>query len=223
MAPDVQEGILNAAAGVFAEEGYHHASISDICRKANISNGALYKYFKNKEALFFAVLDRSVQLVEIQVYRKYFKEVNNLYGSLRFFLQGLAQHAEEFRDYVAIYCDLGSSSMNRFAAVSSEKYRNATSIYTVRVVEAAKKQGEIDARIHTEVAAYLIDSYITLFAYAIVSEYQNRRFDSFFAHGGKSLNVEQQIDIIIDSLRQTLNKSDLRQIKGANDRSFSSA
>ncbi|RLB79785.1 MAG: TetR/AcrR family transcriptional regulator, partial [Deltaproteobacteria bacterium] len=43
-----QIAILDAAAAVFASKGYYQANVGEICRRAGISNGALYKYFKNK-------------------------------------------------------------------------------------------------------------------------------------------------------------------------------
>ena len=57
-----QNAILNAAARVFATKGYYRANVADICKRARISNGALYKYFKNKEAVYVSVLDRVVEL-----------------------------------------------------------------------------------------------------------------------------------------------------------------
>ncbi|MFD1020193.1 TetR/AcrR family transcriptional regulator [Thalassobacillus hwangdonensis] len=41
--------ILNAAKSVFAEMGYHKASVSKIAKKAGIGDGTVYLYFSNKE------------------------------------------------------------------------------------------------------------------------------------------------------------------------------
>ena len=43
--------ILEAALHVFAEEGYHSASISKVSKYAKISKGLLYNYFESKEEL----------------------------------------------------------------------------------------------------------------------------------------------------------------------------
>ncbi len=53
-----RERILEAAELVFAEKGYHDAIVDDIGRATDISKGGLYFHFPNKEALFFAVMDR---------------------------------------------------------------------------------------------------------------------------------------------------------------------
>jgi TetR/AcrR family transcriptional regulator len=204
LAPDVQQKIFDAAANVFAEEGYHYASISNICRQANISNGALYKYFKNKETLFLAVVDYSVKLVETDLYQKYILNAQSMMQSVRNLLLGMVLFTEAHLDYISIYCDLGSSSMNRFAAVTAEKYRRVSSVYTIKMVEESKKRHEIGSHIREDVAAYLIDSNITLFAYSLVSEYHTNRFNSFFSANETALTRERQIEIIIQSLRQVL-------------------
>ncbi|MGP4078617.1 TetR/AcrR family transcriptional regulator [Pseudalkalibacillus sp. R45] len=41
--------ILDAAKSVFAEMGYHKASVSRIAKKAGIGDGTVYLYFSNKE------------------------------------------------------------------------------------------------------------------------------------------------------------------------------
>ncbi|MEO8612755.1 MAG: TetR/AcrR family transcriptional regulator [Chloroflexota bacterium] len=50
--------ILDAAAKVFAEKGFHPATTKDIARQAGISEGTIYHYFDNKMALLFGILDR---------------------------------------------------------------------------------------------------------------------------------------------------------------------
>lgn len=46
---DKRELILQAAKENFALQGYHASSISKIAQKANIGDGTVYLYFKNKE------------------------------------------------------------------------------------------------------------------------------------------------------------------------------
>lgn len=49
--------ILQAARKVFAQRGYHGATIGGIADEAGLSNGAVYYNFASKEDLFFALLD----------------------------------------------------------------------------------------------------------------------------------------------------------------------
>ncbi|MGI8334583.1 TetR/AcrR family transcriptional regulator [Actinomadura scrupuli] len=52
------ERILDAATRVLSERGYDGASTNHIAAAAGISNGSLYQYFPNKDAIVVAVLDR---------------------------------------------------------------------------------------------------------------------------------------------------------------------
>ena len=52
------ERILDAATRVLAERGYDGASTNRIAAAAGLSNGSLYQYFPNKDAIVVAVLDR---------------------------------------------------------------------------------------------------------------------------------------------------------------------
>lgn len=49
--------ILRAARAVFIESGYLAARVEDVAKRAGLSKGAVYFYFKNKRALFDALVD----------------------------------------------------------------------------------------------------------------------------------------------------------------------
>ncbi|MFK8051061.1 MAG: TetR family transcriptional regulator [Halioglobus sp.] len=52
------EKILDAAENLFAERGYSATSLGDVADKVGIRSPSLYNHFKNKEALYQAVLNR---------------------------------------------------------------------------------------------------------------------------------------------------------------------
>ena len=47
--------IIDAALEVFGEKGYYTATISEIARKASVSEATIYEYFGSKEDLLFAI------------------------------------------------------------------------------------------------------------------------------------------------------------------------
>ncbi|MFC1552669.1 TetR/AcrR family transcriptional regulator [Candidatus Latescibacterota bacterium] len=49
--------IMDAAIKVFAEKGYHEATLEEISQEAEFSKGALYLYFSNKEDILFSILE----------------------------------------------------------------------------------------------------------------------------------------------------------------------
>lgn len=48
--------ILDAALELFSEKGYHNVSVQEIAARAEFATGTLYKFFKNKEALYRAII-----------------------------------------------------------------------------------------------------------------------------------------------------------------------
>jgi AcrR family transcriptional regulator len=52
-----REYLLRAAAQVFAERGFHEATLDEVAAAAGYTKGAVYSNFKNKEDLFLALLE----------------------------------------------------------------------------------------------------------------------------------------------------------------------
>jgi AcrR family transcriptional regulator len=61
LAGDVQARILDAAQQLFLEKGYRSASIDDISEMAPASKPTIYAHFPGKEALFAAVVARTIK------------------------------------------------------------------------------------------------------------------------------------------------------------------
>lgn len=55
--------LLDIAADIFADKGYHHASIRDLSREAGVSLSGLYYYFRSKDELLFMIQERSLRRV----------------------------------------------------------------------------------------------------------------------------------------------------------------
>jgi AcrR family transcriptional regulator len=67
---DRRQAILDAALQVFANHGYHSASVSMIAKEAGVSKGLMYNYFESKEAVLLTLVndlfDRVVALIGLQ-------------------------------------------------------------------------------------------------------------------------------------------------------------
>lgn len=53
----VRARIVRAATAVFAEKGYHGATIADVVGRSGMSVGAIYTYFRGKDELFLSACD----------------------------------------------------------------------------------------------------------------------------------------------------------------------
>src|SRR4051794_6102630 len=56
--------ILDAATHVFAEKGFHRATIKDVARTAGIADGTIYTYFASKTDVLLAILNRLNETTE---------------------------------------------------------------------------------------------------------------------------------------------------------------
>ena len=54
--------ILDAAAAVFAEKGFHRATTKEIARTAGVSEGTIYNYFDSKVDLLIGIMTRLAEL-----------------------------------------------------------------------------------------------------------------------------------------------------------------
>jgi len=61
--------ILTAAKTVFAEAGYHGASINAIIERAQIARGTFYLYFESKSAVFDSILDQALSDLRTKIRR----------------------------------------------------------------------------------------------------------------------------------------------------------
>ncbi len=60
-----KESILQAAIEVFSKGGFRNSSISEIAKRAEVAEGTIYQYYKNKEDLFFSIpIQKTIEFSE---------------------------------------------------------------------------------------------------------------------------------------------------------------
>src|SRR2546430_5147449 len=90
---EAKSRILDAANRVFAEKGYHEATMDDIGKRLGVSKGAIYLYFSSKEDLFEAMVRTAPQA---------FKEI--LYSSFGVFFSSRRRHTRFDCDWSSDVC-----------------------------------------------------------------------------------------------------------------------
>lgn len=64
-----QEEILDAAATVFAQDGYLNTEVQQVADALEVGKGTIYRYYPSKEQLFLAAVDRGMQRLKEAVDR----------------------------------------------------------------------------------------------------------------------------------------------------------
>jgi AcrR family transcriptional regulator len=132
-----REQIVEAATRVFAEKGFRRATTREVAREAGISEGTIYNYFEDKDALLMAILDK----------------LNETERRAEDFEEGMATDFRGFlRGYLRRRMSLIWENRDVFRVVLSEMLVNAElrNLYLRRVVEPAMRIAEENFRSRME-------------------------------------------------------------------------
>ena len=112
--------ILRAAEHVFAERGYHEASIEQIAEAAEYGTGTVYLYFKDKEALYLELFEEKVRELIQWIERQIGGEAHPL-RALRRLVQARMEYFDCNRGFFQIYVregiNLGWSKHQRWEGI----------------------------------------------------------------------------------------------------------
>lgn len=62
-----RETVINIANRLFYLNGYENVTMDDISREAELGKTTLYSYFKDKETLFFAVVNHGIKILRVMI------------------------------------------------------------------------------------------------------------------------------------------------------------
>src|SRR5207248_8386238 len=83
---DKRTRIMDAAIKVFAERGFHSATVAEIARAAGVADGTIYLYFKSKDDLLLRLFDEKMTSLLEEARAELAREAHAA-GKLRRFIQ----------------------------------------------------------------------------------------------------------------------------------------
>ena len=97
--PELTEArILQAAEEVFGDKGYANATVADVVERAQVSRGAFYLYFDNKEDVFKTLVGRAIaDLFEVTTRRSTGTIRNRVAASTRNYFEAFRRHRQVLR------------------------------------------------------------------------------------------------------------------------------
>jgi AcrR family transcriptional regulator len=154
--------ILKAATRVFADRGYHAATMLDIARQAEYAVGTIYLYFKDKQSLYLALIDEKIE----ELIRSAKKNIDNAHGVLekiKVLMEEEFSYFEKNRDFFRIYFSeggLGNWAIKDKLYMSTIKKLVKFMDYVADIMREGQEEGIIRKDLDAEKSAHLFMSLI---------------------------------------------------------------
>ena len=160
--------ILNAAEDIFTKMGFDEARMDDIAKKTGLSKGTLYLYFKSKDDLIVAILDR--------IFQNEFRQLENLQQTEASASEAIWKLTDTIaKDIVRllrlipiIYSFLALAFRNKYVQRALKEYINRYLNILIPIIQRGIDSGEfrqVDAREVAIAAGAIIEGTILLWAY----------------------------------------------------------
>lgn len=150
--------IMDAAARLFVQKGYHGTSVATIAHATGLTAGALYRHFKSKEDLLLALIRKfDVDYLDRLAEELDAKRDDSL-GALRRFLLFAVRFAGRDPD-LAILLAIVSAEFQGIKGKIGEELTRVYSKYARvirRIIEDGKRENQFDQNLDTHSLAYMI-------------------------------------------------------------------
>ena len=120
------QNIISAALDVFKQKGFHRASMEEIAKQAEVSKGLAYNYFKSKEHLLAAVMERRFNEAEALI--QGIHEISGALNKLATILDRLFDEVKKdtmlYKFYLAVFLQPDAPAAIRRIGNASTKIRS---------------------------------------------------------------------------------------------------
>jgi len=182
--------ILETGISEFAEHGLDRANINVIARKAGISVGVLYKYYKDKEVFFLACLDKSLRVLDVAI-ADFLSGEDKLLARAEKIIRAVQFYSREHRDYIKMYNSITVGSNKRFAPELAKRIEGVTAKVYAAFISDAAKAGDIRSDIDPRMFAFFFDNLLMMLQFAYSCDYYTERFKIYC--GGDVLNEDERV------------------------------
>lgn len=136
---DKYQKIIQAATKVFSNKGFYNSKVSDVAKEAQVADGTIYLYFKNKDDLLISIFEESMDIFTSSILEK-MKETKNPIEKLKQFIHlhlDLVKKNQDTAQVLQIELRQSSKFMKEYAADKFKDYLNLIEM----ILEEGKAQG----------------------------------------------------------------------------------
>ena len=184
--------ILNAAKTVFIKKGYKNATVRDIAKEAELTTGAIYSYFKNKDTMYGSVcrqifLDLN-QHLETVLSNKSGKMLDRL---KRFFTAYIEYDEEHQDDVMLLTVNYQQLKIDQSLFDELDSLLRGVAEFSIPIITDGIKNGDLPETINPDQYALTlyaaVEGFLYLDIYGLIDHYGlkvkklvNNFLDSFF-------------------------------------------
>jgi TetR/AcrR family transcriptional regulator, fatty acid metabolism regulator protein len=131
--------IILAATKVFADKGFYNAKVADVAKEAQVADGTIYLYFKNKDDLLISIFEDSMDTFTAAVQNR-MEMAKDPVEKLRQFITlhlDLVRQNQDTAQVLQIELRQSSKFMKEYAATKFRDYLEIVS----RILEEGQTQG----------------------------------------------------------------------------------
>ncbi len=139
--PEKRDRILKAAASVFSRRGFYNARVSEIAKVANVAEGTIYLYFKNKDDILISLFEEEMANI-IRDMKEEVSGIDNTEGKIRKFIEkhlALIDENRELAEVLQIELRGGYKFMKEYKGTKFNDYLNIIST----IIQQGQKKGDI--------------------------------------------------------------------------------
>lgn len=137
--------IIEAATKVFAQKGFHVATLDEVAQEAEFSKGALYLHFSSKEDLLFSIVEHKMHhhtesfLAELNTEHHFKQVLSDMY-------KRMAELAFGDQDFFKLVMTQYANGYSVFSDENSAKLKEVHDKFWIKlleIVDSAREKGEL--------------------------------------------------------------------------------
>ncbi|CEA13710.1 TetR/AcrR family transcriptional regulator [Methanobacterium formicicum] len=190
--------ITDAAEKCFFKKGYDKTTMDEIAAQLELTKTAIYRYFENKEELYFSVAVRGVKILNKMMIEE-FSSQNNGREKILKTCYAFKKFYKQFPDYCQVLTEAHDRDPNSLDTPHIQeliKIDQQNLGIICDAIDIGKKDGSIREDINTFLTAlYLVKSTLNIFSSSLSTIYYLGLFEM-----SKEDLIEHSLDLMIHSI-----------------------
>jgi AcrR family transcriptional regulator len=149
--------IVEAAVTEFADYGYDKANINTIAKKANISVGAIYKYFNNKQDLYLTIIDFSVEKLKT-VLNEIISSEDDLFITIEKIINAIQLFSKSEIYLTRLYNKMTTENDPELVLKTTYNMEGITANLYSSMIKKAQDNGEVRKDVNSRYFAFFLDN-----------------------------------------------------------------